>query len=130
MSERLLQQEIMMRLRAWPVVALLIPNGIWIPARDDVERSLVARIVARMKADGMLVPFSPDLVLFWCGGAAMCELKRPASRDLLGKHKPAGRPSEGQKAMAQRCADLRIKHCYASSWQELKARLHEWGVDQ
>lgn len=130
LSERTLQQEVMLRLRAWPVVALPIPNGIWIPARNEAERSLVARIVARMKADGMLIAGAPDLVILWCGGAAMIELKRPASRDLLGNSKPAGRPSETQKEMARRCADLRIKHAYVTSWAELQARLTEWGVDR
>ena len=130
MTERALQAEIMTRLRSWPVIALPIPNSLHLPRRTPDERAVIARVVYQMKNSGMLVTGSPDLVLFWCDGAAMCELKRPASRDLLGKRKPAGRPSEGQKAMAQRCADLRIKHCYASSWQELRAKLHEWGVDR
>jgi hypothetical protein len=46
-AEHTLQQEIAWRLKAMPMVALPIPNGLWIPARTEAERSLVARIIAR-----------------------------------------------------------------------------------
>src|SRR5262245_49944545 len=71
--ERALQAELMLRLRAgaWPIIALPIPNGIWLPARSEGERALVARLIARMKANGMLLPGAPDLVLLWADGCAL-----------------------------------------------------------
>jgi hypothetical protein len=128
--ERTLQTEVMLRLRAgaWPVIALPIPNGIWFPTRDEKERELVRRLIARMKADGMLVPGAPDLALVWGEGrGGIIELKRPASRDLLGKH-PAGRPSDAQRDIAERAADLGANHAYCSSWDDVRATLHAWGA--
>lgn len=129
-AERTLQQEIIARLACgrWPLIALPIPNGIYLPARSETERALVARLVARMKADGMLVPGAPDLVLFWAGGGAMVELKRPKSRNLLGRITPAGRPSPAQCELAERAARLGINHAFVSSWEELRRRLVEWGI--
>jgi hypothetical protein len=51
------------------VVAISSVNGMWIPSHNERERTLVARIVARMKSDGMLVPGAPDLVLISAKGA-------------------------------------------------------------
>lgn len=125
--ERALQSEVMTRLRAgpWPVIALPIPNGIWIPARSDAERALVPRIVARMKADGMLVPGAPDLAVFYPGGGGMIELKAPKTRTLLGT-RPAGRPTESQTAIAERAAALGINHAFCCSWDEVSGTLRRW----
>lgn len=126
-AERTLQQEVAWRLKPLPILALPIPNGLWIPARNDAERSIVARVIARMKADGMLLPGAPDLVLLWRGGAACVELKRPKSVDLLGA-RPAGRPNNDQRFVAECCAALGVPHAYCTSWDELRQRLTEWGA--
>ena len=105
--ERTLQTEILYRLARYPVVAIPIPNGIWLPAHNESERAVVARLMARMKTDGMLVPGAPDLVLMGAKGALCVELKREASRDLLVK-RPKGRLSPEQKAFKQRCADAGV----------------------
>lgn len=125
--ERALQAEIMVRLRAWPVIALPIPNGIWIPARTAPERAMVARIISQMKANGLLVAGAPDLVLLWFQGAALVELKRPASRDLLTRRQ-RGRPTEAQAAIAERAAELGVRHAYVTSWDELRDQMVVWGV--
>ena len=88
--ERNLQSEILYRLNRYPVVAIPVPNGVWLPARGEKEEGLVKRLIARMKTDGMLVPGAPDLVLMGANGALCVELKREASRDLLVK-RPKGR---------------------------------------
>ena len=126
-AERALQAEVMLRLRAWPVIALPIPNSVYFPARTDAERAVIGRVISQMKNTGMLVPGAPDLILIWRDGAAMVELKRPKASDLLGK-RPAGRPTEAQIGMERRAADLGIKHAYVTSWDELHDRLGEWGV--
>ena len=54
--ERNLQSEILYRLNRYPVVAIPVPNGIWLPARSEAEKGIVKRLIARMKTDGMLVP--------------------------------------------------------------------------
>lgn len=120
----------MLRLRAggWPVLALPIPNGIFLGGKSPAERTMAARIVAKMKSQGMLVPGMPDIVLAWRDGCALLELKAPESRDLFGKRRPAGRPSEAQKALAERAAELGINHTYCTSWEELRERLIEWGA--
>jgi hypothetical protein len=86
---------------------------------------MAARLVARMKADGL--PGAPDLVLLWPEGGPMVELKRPKGRDLF-RTRPAARPSEAQAAIAARAAQLGIRHAYCSSWDDLSARLAEWGI--
>jgi hypothetical protein len=127
-AERSLQQEVVLRLKAWPVIALPIPNGIWLPARSEQERTLVARVIRRMKETGMLTPGAPDLVLaLRGGGVALVELKRPESRTLLGKV-PAGRMSDAQKEMQMRAEGLGIAYCCVTSWEELRQRLLEWGL--
>jgi hypothetical protein len=129
-DERSLQAEIMLRLTAgaWPLIAIPVPNGAWIPARSAAEKILVARLVARLKADGMLLPGAPDLCLLWPGGGALVELKRPARRDPLGRRVAAGRPSAAQSALAARARELGIHHLYATSWEALAARLRGWGA--
>lgn len=129
-AERTLQQEIMLRLACGhpSLIALPIPNGIWIPAHSEAERIIVCRLIARMKADGMLVPGAPDLILLWPGGGAMVELKRPRSRDLLGRISPAGRASPAQSELAERALRLGINHAVVRSWDELHARLGDWGA--
>ena len=126
-AERALQQEVMLRLRSWPVIVLPVPNGIWVPARTPAERAFVARLIHQMKNAGQLVPGAPDLVVIWNGGAGMLELKRPKSRTLLGII-PQGRPSGSQIEMAERAASLGINHAFCTSWEEVEAKLVEWGV--
>lgn len=128
-AERTLLAEILLRLRAsgFPVIALATPNGVHIPARTEEERQARARLVARMKADGMLLAGAPDLVLLWPGGGGFVELKRPAHRDIFGWH-AAGAAGEDQKAFAARCARLGVHHAFCRSWEELLDRLGEWGA--
>jgi|GEM_PF-3150279 hypothetical protein len=130
MTERALQAQILARLATTrrPLLALPIPNGVWIPARSAAERALVARLIARMKADGMLVPGAPDLVLLWPGGGALVELKRPPERDLFGRARPKGRLSAAQTALAERARRLGINYAVVTGWDELEARLSAWGV--
>jgi hypothetical protein len=127
-AERSLQSEYLWRLKAYPVLPLVTPNGIYFPCRDAAERRLRARIINRMKAEGMLIPGMSDLVLMWAEGAALIETKRPAFRDLFGYH-PPGTPSEDQVAFAQRAAALNINHAYCDTWPKLQNQLLDWGVE-
>ena len=117
--ERSLQTEILYRLARYPVVAIPVPNGIWLPAHNEAERVVVARLMARMKSDGMLTPGAPDLVLMGERGALCVELKRSASRDLFGR-KPRGRLSPEQKAFQQRCVNCGVEYIVASSWEDIE----------
>jgi hypothetical protein len=119
----------MLRLRAaaWPCIAAPIPNGPFIPTHNAAEKAVVARIVHRMKSDGLLLPGAADLAIVWPAGGAFVELKRSTLRDLFGQ-KPAGKPTEAQEAFAEKCHALGIRHAYCSSWDELKAKLDEWGI--
>jgi hypothetical protein len=126
-AERALQEEIIWRLKAYPVLAVPIPNGIWIPARTDSEKAIVARIINKLKTEGFLLPGAPDLILAWSSGSACIELKRPAFRNLFGYH-PAGTPSENQVEFARRATALGIHHTFCRSWDELAAQLAGWGV--
>lgn len=130
-AERTLQAEVMLRLRAgaWPVIAIPVPNGVWIPAQDDAEKRIVARIVARMKADGLLLPGAFDLSLHWRGGGGIIDLKRPASRDLLGRRSPAGKPTPEQLDLAERAERCGINYAFCTSWDEVRGRLQEWAGD-
>jgi hypothetical protein len=127
-AERSLQGEYLWRLKAYPVLPLVTPNGIYFPCRDDGERRLRARLIARMKAEGMLIPGMSDLVLLWGQGAAVIETKRPGFRDLFGYH-PPGTASEDQIAFAARAAAVNVNHAYCSSWDQLADRLLDWGVE-
>lgn len=126
-SERILQEEFLWRLRAYPILPLVTPNGLYIPARTEGERAIKARIISRMKADGMLVPGASDIVLLWGGGAALVETKRPAHKDVFGTH-AAGTPSQDQIEFQRRAQRLGINHAYCRSWEQLKAQLGEWGA--
>ncbi len=127
--ERLLQTEILLRLNSLPIIALPIPNGVYLPARTEAERSMVARIITRMKSDGLLLPGAPDLCIFGRNGfGAMVELKRGKSRDVFGKITPAGRPSAAQTELAERAQRLGVRHAFVSSWEQMEVLLHQWGV--
>lgn len=128
-AEASVQSEIMLRLRAgaWPVIACPIPNGMWLGAKEPAERVMAARIIAKMKAQGALVPGMPDLVLLWRNGSACIELKRPKSRDLF-HTRPAGRPSAAQTELAERAAQLGVNHAFCDSWDQVRSRLTEWGA--
>jgi hypothetical protein len=114
-AEGTLQREVAWRLKAMPMVALPIPNGLWIPARTEAERSLVARIVARMKADGMLLPGAPDL------GAAVGRRLRgsraEAAQDARPVRHKAGRTADGQSGLV--CRTLRRGRCASRLLHEL-----------
>src|SRR5579875_137233 len=107
MTERALQAQILARLATTrrPLLALPIPNGVWIPARS-----------------------AADLVLLWPGGGALVELKRPPERDLFGRARPKGRLSAAQTALAERARRLGINYAVVTGWDELEARLSAWGV--
>jgi hypothetical protein len=122
--ERNLQTELLFRLARHPVVAIPIPNGIWLPAHNEAEKIVVARLMARMKSDGMLTPGAPDLVIAGERGAVCVELKRPASRDLFGR-KPKGRLSPEQKVFEQRCVNCGVEYLVASSWEDIASVLPE-----
>jgi hypothetical protein len=122
--ERVLQAEILLRLNRYPVVAVPSANGLWVPARSEAEQALVARIVNRMKSDGMLLPGAPDLVLLGAKGALCVELKRPASYDLFGR-KPKGRLSPEQKTFRERCRAAGVPYVVAHAWDDLAPSLAE-----
>lgn len=128
--ERALQAEVMLRIKAaaLPVIAVPVPNSIYFPARNEAERKIIARVVAQMKATGQLEPGAFDIACFWAnGGGGMIELKRPATRDLFRK-RPAGRPSDEQIEMAERATSLGVNHAFCTSWDDVRARLTEWGA--
>lgn len=120
--ERALQVEIGWRLKALPVVHFAVPNGIYLPSRDPSEREMVARIVARMKSDGMLTPGAPDMAIAGRRGVVLSELKRPATRDLFARS-PAGRLSDDQKAFRDRCAAVGVRYVVAYRWEDLAAAI-------
>jgi len=122
--ERNLQTEILYRLNRYPVVAIPVPNGVWLPAHNEAERTVVARLMARMKTDGMLTPGAPDLVLMGERRAVCVELKRASSRDLFGR-KPKGRLSPEQKAFRQRCIECGVEYLVATSWEDVECILPE-----
>jgi len=122
--ERSLQSEILYRLNRYPVVAIPVPNGIWLPAHNEAEKLVIARLMARMKTDGMLTPGAPDLVLLGERRAVCVELKRSASRDLFGR-KPRGRLSPEQKTFQQRCISCGVEYIVASSWEDVQHMLPE-----
>ena len=121
--ERSLQTEIMYRLNRHPVVAIPVPNGLYIPSRDANEARIAARIVRRMRDDGMLTPGAPDMVLLGGRGALCVELKRPASRDLF-MQRPKGRLSPEQKEFQRRCVNAGVEYIVATSWGDVECRLY------
>ena len=122
--ERSLQSEILYRLNRYPVVAVPVPNGLYIPSHNESERVVVARLMARMKSDGMLVPGAPDLILMGERRAVCVELKRSASRDLFGR-KPRGRLSPEQRSFRDRCIDTGVDYLVASAWEDVQCVLPE-----
>ena len=120
--ERSLQTEILLRLNRFPVVAVPSANGIYLPARSEQEQAIVARIINRMKSDGMLLPGAPDLVLLGEKGSLCVELKRPASRDLF-MRRPKGRLSPEQKVFRDRCISVGVEYIVADCWQDVECRL-------
>lgn len=126
-AERSLQTEIMIRLKALPVLAIPVPNGIWLPARTAAERTLVARIISQIKKTGLLLPGAPDLVILSRSGAGLIELKRPAERTLL-KKIPKGQLTAPQKDFRDLCRIRGVNWAECSSWDEVRAALTEWGV--
>jgi len=122
--ERSLQQEVLYRLARYPVVAIPVPNGIWLPSHNEAEKAVVARLMARMKTDGMLTPGAPDLVLLGERGAVCVELKRSASRDLFGR-KPRGRLSPEQRAFRDRCINTGVDYLVADCWEDVQCMLPE-----
>lgn len=127
--ERVLLSEILLRLRAggYPIICTATPNGLHIPARTADEQKIKARIIARMRGDGMLVNGFPDLCLVWRGGGALVELKRPTGRDLFGAH-PSGQASPDQLEFAAHARRLGINHAFCRSWDGLVERLRDWGA--
>ena len=122
--EKVLQQEVLLRLRLYPVIPVVVPNSIYFPARTEAERNIISRVVAQMKNDGMLVPGSPDLILLGERGGLCVELKRPASRDLFGR-RPRGRLSPEQRAFRERCVDVGVEYLVAECWEDVAVRLSE-----
>ena len=120
--ERSLQTEVLYRLNRYPVVAVPVPNGLYVPAHNEREQAVVARIVNRMKTDGMLTPGAPDLVLAGAKGCLMIELKRPVSRDLFGR-RPKGRLSPEQKDFRDRCERAGVRYVVAYDWADVEGSL-------
>ncbi len=127
-AERYLHAEVIMRLRTLrpDCVVVPVPNGTWLGARSASEHTMAARLIARMKAEGQIMPGVADLLFMWGGGSGAIELKRPAEETLLGK-RPAGRPTDTQKEFAASCAAHGVRHIYATSWGEVHAALSDWG---
>jgi hypothetical protein len=128
-AERSLHQEVMLRLNAYPVIAIPVPNGLYVPARSPAEKAIVARIIASMKRDGALVPGAPDLVVVSATRAGFLELKRPAENTLLFKS-PQGRLSLEQKEFRDRCDRKAVPYAVCTTWDECLAALVRWRVIQ
>lgn len=128
-AERALHAEIAVRLRMAPLRAVWIspPNGVWIPCRSEAERSLVARLIARMKADGQLTPGAPDFVFLGTDRCLCIELKREAACTLIGKH-PAGRQSDTQGAFEAECRRNGVPYRICRSWPEVRDALIKHGL--
>lgn len=127
-AERILQREIMARLRHAPLQALVVPspNGIFIPTRNPAERTLARRIVYQLKMDGQLLPGAPDLLVLWATGSGCIELKRPAEKTLLGKQR-MGTQSVDQRCFEIRCDQLVVPYAICHSWPEVRETLKDWG---
>src|SRR4051794_11634306 len=124
--ERSLQTEILLRLGRYPVVAVSVPNGVYIPSRNADEAAIAARIINRMKSDGMLPPGAPDLVLLGAKGALCVELKRPTSRDIFTR-RPKGRLSPEQKVFRDRCEEAGVEYLVAYDWADVECSLGDSG---
>lgn len=126
--ERSIQAEVMFRLKHVPLNAIVIGscNGIYIPARTDAEKALVARIIRRLKDDGQMTVGCFDLLFLWGNGSGAIDLKRPARRTLF-EHYPAGKPSDTQIEFATLCEKMGVKTAYCTSWPEVRDTLKSWG---
>jgi hypothetical protein len=120
--ERTLQTEIAIRLKRYPVLYIPVPNGTYLPARTDAEKAIVARVINRMKADGQLVPGSPDALVLGARGALCLELKRPRTRDLL-TVRPKGRLSPEQREFRDRCERAGVRYVVAYEWADVECSL-------
>jgi hypothetical protein len=120
--ERTLHLEIAYRLKRYPVVLAAIPNGLFIPSRDEAERNIAARIIRRMKSDSMLTPGAADMVLVGAKGALFLELKRPSTRDLF-TVRPKGRLSPEQREFQSRCAAAGVRYVVAYDWADVECSL-------
>ena len=127
-AERILQREVMARLRFAPLTAIVIPspNGVFLPTRNPAERTLARRIVHQLKVDGQLTPGAPDLVFLWPNGSGCIELKRAAEKTLLGKVR-AGTLSEDQAAFRMTCDAVGVQYAVCRSWPEVREILKTWG---
>src|SRR5262249_3044020 len=103
-AERILRREIklMLQLEAPNCVIVPVPNIIPFPRSTPAQRVMMARVINNMKDDFELLPGAFDLVCLWDTGSGVVELKRPASKTLLGKRR-AGAPSDDQKEFAAQC---------------------------
>lgn len=129
--EKALQGEVLLRLRALPVIVASIPNATFLPTRSKAEKEMARRLIGQAKRSGMLSPGAGDLVVMGaprgkCIGGFI-ELKRPASRTLFGKQ-PAGKLSDAQEDFRDRCAAVGVNWARCESWTQVEAALREWGV--
>jgi hypothetical protein len=127
-AERILQREVMARLRHAPLQALVVPspNGIFIPARTQAEQTLARRVVHQLKLDGQLLPGAPDLLILWDTGSGAIELKRPESKRLFDRQR-AGTLSAAQKTFRDDCQGQGVNFAVCESWAEVRDTLKEWG---
>ena len=127
-AERLLQTEIMVRLRHAPLAAVVIgsPNGIFIPARTPAERELARRIVHQLKRGGQLTPGAADLLFLWTDGCGCIELKRPEVKQLFGKQR-RGSLSPDQINFQGQCYRHGVPYEVCESWPEVREVLKSWG---
>lgn len=131
--ERALQQECMVRLHSAAVrgelraVIYPIPNGVYMPARTNVERTLTARIVHQLKVQGGMTPGAPDLVCLAKHGSGGIELKRP-EQNLLFEKRRRGVLSPAQREQRDRFAALGINWAVCTSWEEVHDTLVDWGM--
>jgi hypothetical protein len=131
--ERTLQQECMIRLHSAAVRGELraiyypIPNGVYLPSRTNVERTLAARIVHQLKMQGGMTPGAPDLVFLarHCSGGI--ELKRPTAK-LLFETRRRGVLSREQREQRDRFASMGVNWAVCTSWEEVHDSLVEWGM--
>lgn len=117
----------MVRLRSFPVVAAPIPNGVWLPARTQAERTMAARIISQMKKMNLLLPGAPDIVVLGAGGAGFLELKRAAEKTLMGRVS-RGQLSDEQKGFRDRCQTAGVNWAVCTSWIEAETALRQWGI--
>jgi hypothetical protein len=122
--ERTLQTDIAWRLNRYPIVYASIPNSIYIPTREKGERDMAARIINRLKTDGMFTPGAADMVLIGPKGGLYLELKRAASRDLF-TVRPKGRLSPVQREFQSRCAAAGVRYVVAHCWDDIEPCLGE-----